>query len=230
MPKYVKNTTLPSFLDLISPHSCRCCGVLGSPLCDRCKNYILNNRKPFCPNCKTIISPPHTKCPNCKNLPPIYTVSDRNGLLGNLIHDYKYYSIHALARPLAELLCAVLPANLPDNSVLVPLPTASHHIRTRGLDHTYLISKHLAKLQQLSLERILIRRKNTVQVGADRSTRLSQASLAYDLNPKAIIDPQKTYILFDDIWTTGASILAAKKLLERSSAKNIIIALLAYSS
>lgn len=230
MPKYVKNTTLPSLLDLVSPHSCRGCGALGSPLCNRCKNYILNSHKPFCPNCKTIISSYHTKCPNCKNLPLVYTVSNRNGLLGDLIHDYKYYSIRALARPLAELLSAILPMNLPNNSILVPLPTASHHIRMRGLDHTYLISKHLAKLRQLDLERILIRNRNTVQVGADRSTRLSQASLAYTLNPKIAINPQKTYILFDDVWTTGASILAAKNLLEKLGAKNIIIALLAYSS
>ena len=224
----VKNTTLPSFFDLISPHSCRGCGTIGEPLCEHCKNYILQNPTKICPNCKK--EKPTSICQNCADLPPIYTVSSRNGLLGTLIHDYKYYSIRALARPLAELLDSSLPKALPKSSVLIPLPTATHHIRSRGFDHTYLIAKKLGKIRHLPTEKILLRDKNTTQVGSDRSTRLSQASSAYIINPKAKIDPEATHILLDDIWTTGASALAATDILKNSGAEKIIILLLAYSS
>ena len=77
---------------------------------------------------------------------------------------------------------------------------------------------------------MLVRNKNTVQVGANRKERLSQANLAYDLNPRARIDKDKTYILLDDVWTTGASIEAAVKKLRAGGAKCIIIAVIAYSS
>lgn len=230
MPKNVKITTPLSLLDLIAPHSCKNCGRVGSVLCDRCKNYILLSHKNVCPKCKNERpSPDSSICPDCPDLPPIYTIAPRDSLLGSLIHDYKYYSIRALARPLAEMLDTVLPANLPKDSILVPLPTASHHIRSRGLDHTLLVSKQLSKLRHISTQKLLLRAKNTVQVGTDRSTRLSQASSAYQLNPKAVVSPDTTYILLDDIWTTGASVTAAKTLLESAGAKNIIIALLAYS-
>ncbi len=224
----VKNTTFPGLLDLIFPHSCKGCGLIGEPLCERCKNYILKNHSKICPNCKKEKS--STLCKHCPDLPPIYVVSDRSGLLGSLIHDYKYYSTRALARPLTELLDASLPQNLPTNSVLVPLPTATHHIRTRGFDHTYKIAKNLAKIRNLTVEKILIRNQNTTQVGSNREKRLSQAKSAYSINPKAKIDGTKTYILLDDVWTTGASVTSALKKLQSAGAKKFIICLLAYSS
>lgn len=230
MPNIVNNTTLPSLLDLIFPHSCRGCGRIGNVFCKDCKNYIITHRQNFCPYCKK--PSPAGKCLSfsCQNFPPTYVISNRNGLLGELIHNYKYYSIRALAHPLAELLDVSLPPKLPANSVLVPLPTATHHIRTRGLDHTLLIAKHLSKIRHLPLEKVLIRNKNTVQVGSDRSKRLVQASLAYSINPQYKIKPTTTYILIDDVWTTGASILSAAHKLQSAGAKDIIIALLAYSS
>ena len=228
MLNIVNNTTFPSLLDLLSPHSCRGCGRLGEPFCKRCKKYILESRQNFCPECKQLN--PTGTCSHCQDLPPIYVVSDRNGILGTLIHDYKYYSIRALAHPLAELLSVTLPDALPQDSIIVPLPTATHHIRARGLDHTLLIAKHLSKLRQVPVERILIRNKNTVQVGADREKRLAQVTTAYTINPKIKISPTTTYILLDDIWTTGASIKTAIKILKSAGAKNIIVALLAYSS
>ena len=215
MPFIVKNTTLPSLLDLISPHSCRGCGRLGEPLCECCKNHIIKTHQNI--------------CPNLKSSSPIYVVGERNSLLGTLIHDYKYYSIRALAHPLAEMLDKVLPQNLPKNSIIVPLPTATHHIRARGLDHTYLIAKHLAKIRHFRSEHILLRAKNTVQVGSDREKRLTQAKFAYTVNPKCKISKNTTYILLDDVWTTGASIKSAENILRQAGATKIKIALLAYS-
>ena len=228
MPFIVKNTTLPGLLDLTSPHSCRGCGHIGSPFCECCKNHIIMNHKNVCPNCKN--KKTHSLCKNCKNLPPIYIVSSRNTILGELIHDYKYHSVRALARPLAELMDSALPKDLPKNSIIIPLPTATHHIRTRGLDHTMKIAKNLGQIRHLPVKQLILRNKNTVQVGTDKKTRLAQASSAYILNPKIKINQNTTYILLDDVWTTGASLMAGEKLLKTAGTKNIRIAVLAYSS
>ena len=208
MPFIVKNTTLIGPFDLLFPHSCRGCGAMGEALCKCCKNDIIKNRK-------------------ASKMPHTYIVSDRNGLLDDLIQEYKYHSVRALARPLAELLDKVIPKNLPQNSIIIPLPTAANHVRTRGLDHTYLLAKNLAKIRHYQVEKILLRNQNTVQVGADKKTRLTQAKSAYRLNPKIKIKKDATYLLLDDIYTTGASLMAAKKLLKNAGAKNIKTAILA---
>ena len=213
----VKNTTIINPLSLIAPHSCRGCGRLGEVLCDCCKNNILKQRQ----------APKLKNLPN--NFPPVFMVDKRSGLLDILIHDLKYNSVRALAPKLAELLDNSLPT-LPPDSIIVPLPTATQHIRARGLDHTLLIAKHLAKIRHFKVKKLLIREKNTVQVGSDRKTRLAQAKAAYSVSQKAKINPNTTYILLDDVWTTGASMKAAVKKLQQAGVSKIIIALLATSS
>ena len=218
MSNIVKNTTFPSLLDLIVPHSCRGCGHTGTILCNRCKNNIILDHYDHLPKLKLP-----------KSFPPTFIIDDRNGLIWSLIHSFKYHSIRALAKPLAEILHETLPT-IKNPAIIVPLPTINPHIRTRGFDHTYLIAKQLAHLRHYKVEKLLIRSQNTVQVGADRQTRLAQAHTAYTINPKSKINPNATYILFDDVWTTGASMKAAVKKLRQAGAKKIIVALLAIST
>ena len=91
------------------------------------------------------------------------------------------------------------------------------------------MAKKLARLQRIKVRPVLLREKNTVQVGADRKARLNQAEHAYSINPKMTIDSEVTYILFDDIWTTGASMKTAIKKLRQAGAIKIIVILLAIS-
>ena len=78
-------------------------------------------------------------------------------------------------------------------------------------------------------EKILIRAHDSVQVGTTESIRRIQAKKAYQINPKAVINQDTTYLLLDDVWTTGASMKAAHKILTRAGAKKIIILVLALS-
>ncbi|MBQ3296835.1 ComF family protein [Candidatus Saccharibacteria bacterium] len=227
MPKIVKNTTFPGLFDLLAPHSCRGCGRIGDPLCNCCKNYIISHHQNLCPICHASNS--IGRCVNCHQLPPIFIVGHRSDLIGQLVHDFKFHSVRDLARPLAEILNAVLPPTQ-GPTVIVPLPTITSHIRERGFSHTHLITKHFAKLRQdCQTSNLLTRARNTVQVGSSREKRLSQARTAYTLTDDSLINPSTTYILFDDVWTTGASLQSASALLQKAGAKNIIIAVLALS-
>ena len=228
MPINVKNTTFANVLDLIAPHYCRGCGQLGNVLCECCKNNIISQHQNYCPNCKTIL---HTKkCLNCKLPYQTFVVDERSNLIGDLIHDYKYHSIRALAKPLAKILNAIIP-DLKAPVFIVPLPTSTNHIRARGFDHIKLIAKHLVKLRgsNYRVAPLLTRAKNTTQVGTNRTTRIVQAKTAYQLNSKLPINKQATYLLLDDVWTTGASIQAATKKLRQAGVNHLAVAILALS-
>ncbi len=224
----VKNTTFLKPLDLIAPHSCRGCGALGEALCECCKNNIILSHANFCPLCKT--NTPNGLCKTHPNLPPIFVISHRNTILGDLIHDFKYNSTRAIGAKLAEILDQTLPKFDGDINI-VPLPTITRHIRERGLDHTKYIAKHLAKLRgkNYQVAPILERAKNTIQVGKDRKARLAQAKTAYEISKKAELNPTVTYLLLDDVWTTGASMLAATKKLQQAGASKILVVVLAVS-
>ncbi len=221
----VKNTTIIHPFDLLAPHSCRGCGRIGNALCDCCKNNIIINHENYCPNCKSLN--PTGKCSKCQNLPPIFVADKRSELIGQLIHDYKYHSVRALSKSFAEIFDHILPL-IDGPVVVIPLPTINQHIRERGFDHTYLIAKKLAKMRSgWHIEKLLLRLNNSIQVGTDEKNRLKQAKNAYSVNPKISIDQNTTYLLLDDVWTTGASMKSALKKLRETGASKIIIAILA---
>ena len=135
-----------------------------------------------------------------------------------LIEIYKFRSVRAVAAVLAEMMGSVVP----DGWTIVPLPTIQRHIRERGFDHIGLVAKKM----RMPVEKVLVRNKNTVQVGASREERASQAKEAY----RALkIDSSKNYLLLDDVWTTGSSMMAAAQKLREAGAKKIGIAVIARS-
>lgn len=111
---------------------------------------------------------------------------------------------------------------LPDGWTLVPLPTIARHVRERGFDHIGLVAKRTGQ----PVSRVLVRNKNTVQVGASRELRCEQAKEAY----RAVnVNPDMNYLLLDDVWTTGSSMMAAMQKLREAGAKKIGIVVIARS-
>lgn len=210
----VKITTFSRILDLVAPFSCRGCGRLGSLLCERCKKYNMQRIVKICPRCRKSQK-------KCSCMEKIYTVSYRDGVMLKLTEDYKYKSIRKTAEVLAELMSAAIPKSLKD-VVVVPLPTIVKHIRERGFDHTLLLAKSLARLRGWKVERVIRRVNKTVQVGADEKTRRRQAKEAYEV--ASVVDAETTYLLIDDVWTTGASMEAATKAIKKAGAKKIAAA------
>ena len=107
--------------------------------------------------------------------------------------------------------------------VLVPLPTIRKHIRERGFDHTLRLCFELENFLQKRLDDfgisveyqdLLVRKNKTVQVGKEKKERVKQAEKAYGICEGVKLDMNTLYILVDDVTTTGASLAAAKKILQ----------------
>ena len=107
--------------------------------------------------------------------------------------------------------------------VLVPLPTIRKHIRERGFDHTLRLCFELENFLQKRLDdfgisveyqSLLVRKNKTVQVGKEKKERMRQAEKAYGIREGIKIENRTLYILVDDVTTTGASLAAAKKILQ----------------
>ena len=107
--------------------------------------------------------------------------------------------------------------------ILVPLPTIRKHIRERGFDHTLRLCFELENFLQKRLDdfgisveyqSLLVRKNKTVQVGKEKKERVKQAEKAYGIREGVEIENKTLYILVDDVTTTGASLAAAKKILQ----------------
>ena len=218
MVNVVKKTRKCGLLELICPSRCRGCGELGGALCDCCKNDILMDFVNRCPKCLREIK---GKCEKCK-LPFAFTymVGLRGDLIGSMVQEFKFFGIRSYGDAIVEVLDEVLP-DIVGNVILVPLPTINKHIRERGVDHTLYLTERLGRKRRWKVERLLLRNKDTVQIGANAVTRKMQAREAYKYNDKMRIDEKATYVLLDDVWTTGSSMLEAEKILRGMGAKNV---------
>ena len=187
---------------MIFPCYCRECGKIGSAFCERC---IFNNIKINTP----FFSREH------KDFQMIFACGLRKEVLDSVIHEYKYFSRRQYARALATIIHRTLSLFAPQEKfVLIPLPTISKHIRERGFDHIKRLCEEVSILTGFPVCSALIRVNSTVQVGATESQRLEQAKGAYKINSKASLNVKSHYLLVDDVWTTGASMRAARGVLE----------------
>lgn len=219
----VKNTTYLGLGDILCPYSCKGCGRLGEVFCECCKNDIIFDHLNCCPGCQRVVI---DGCCNFCHLPPIFVVGWKDDIIGQLVQDYKYESTRALGCILAEILDSILPV-IDGKVEIVPLPTAQKHIRERGFDHTRKVAQKLARKRGWKVSKMLIRKKDTVQVGTNEKMRVKQANEAYEATKKA--EEDVTYVIFDDVWTTGASMRAAIKKLRKAGARKIMVAILAVS-
>ena len=205
MKNRVKITTLEWVLDLIYPCYCKGCGKIGTVFCERCFFDNRAKNRPF-----------FTK--NDKDFHEIFACGVRSGVLSELISQYKFRSRRHYRKVLAQELFETIKEFSEgfargEKYVLVPLPTVFKHIRARGFDHIGLLCEEFAQLSGFSVVSALSRANSAVQVGSDAKTRLKQAKSAYRSDSKAILDPESHFLLVDDVWTTGASMRAAREVL-----------------
>jgi ComF family protein len=144
--------------------------------------------------------------------------------LQSLIDAYKFENTCAAYGSLADLLHARLP-DLPANTIVVPIPTISSHIRQRGYDHTLLIARSLAKRRGFVVTPLLRRQTDTKQRDATRRQREQQAEAAFYI--QGAVDETRPYLLIDDIATTGATLRHAARKLKEAGAGTIWVAAIA---
>ena len=213
----VKNTTYFGPLDLLCPYSCRGCGCLGEVLCGCCKKYLCCRKNLEFLRKKLV----------AEEFDGIWGYSAREGMVDELVKEYKYGPVRGVGVVLAGFLDEAIPGDLGE-VVVVPLPTVAKHIRKRGFDHTKYLARRLARRRGWECDSLLMRANDTVQVGATGNERLIQAETAYRAR-EGRVGVDKAYLLVDDVWTTGASMKAAAKELRRMGARRIYGAVVAVS-
>jgi competence protein ComFC len=220
----VKSTMIDTLFSYLAPHPCCSCGKLGSLLCDNCKYNIICEISISCMICGAI-SANNGICSTCTApYSKAWCVGERTDELKRLIDGFKFENKKEAYKPLGDLLDACV-AQLPEETVIVAIPTTSAHIRVRGYDHALLVGKYFAAKRGLTYRPVLQRRTNTSQRNANRKERLLQAKMAFKTTGN--ISDNVPYLLIDDITTTGATLHFAAKALRAAGATTVWVATIA---
>lgn len=209
-------------LSFVAPHHCCGCSEIGTLLCDNCKYDITSEPFEACVACGKGLAGRNGLCGVCKvPYQHAWCVADRRDHLQRLIGNYKFTNARAAHKPLAQLLSERLP-ELPAETIVIPIPTVSSHIRQRGYDHMLLLSRHFARLRGLSVDTSLQRATNTTQRGSGVRQRARQAKAAFICNRQ--LDDGKIYLLIDDVITSGATVKYAAQILLNAGASTVWVA------
>ena len=146
------------------------------------------------------------------------------------IHEAKYHGTKRAFDLLAEAACTYL-ADCDERSkdaVLIPVPLGKERLRERGFNQCEEIGRRIRSTTSIPLEMHVLRRTKETpsQVSLKKEDRLRNMEDAFTCNET--LSNACTYLLLDDVVTTGATMQAAICALREAGARHILPIALAH--
>ena len=215
------------------PKKCIVCGKEGELLCQDCLSLVDIFDSQFCPFCKRPRKV-YGKAGKClehrnKKLDGLFAATSyQDKVVNKAIKMFKYNPfLKGLAKPLAYLIVTHL--SLTENkdilsrkkSVFTPIPLHPSRKRWRGFNQSEEIAKELSSFFNIPLTcalKKIKKGKNQVNLSAEERKKNVKDSFSLDRKEKI---KEKTVFLVDDIFTTGATMEEAAKILKSAGAKEV---------
>jgi ComF family protein len=150
----------------------------------------------------------HTCIQDKGALTAVYTAVAYVGPIPRAIHQLKYESQFAVATPLSELMATAWQPHWPEMDLIVPIPLHKKREQKRGYNQSALIAQAFGQLCNVphAAEALYRVRFTTPQVGLNAHERKHNVDDAFWATK---IAQNKTVLLIDDVYTTGATMAAA---------------------
>jgi competence protein ComFC len=187
---------------------------------------------PFCLICKSNRIEKGS-CLECLKREPLFktlvAIGVYSGLLKGLIYNFKYEGQKNYMEPFALVLSEKIrrDINLAEINFITCIPLHEDKLKQRGFNQSELIARNIGKQIKKPYLNIFTRVKNTKpQFSLNHSERTENLEGAFLFTAKKNLQGESLLIV-DDIYTTGATLHEACKVLTEQKVKSIYIAVLA---
>ncbi len=230
------SNTADGLLDLVYPRNCVGCGgvvpgLQSRYICADCRNHIYRVQSPHCNTCGCPFFgevESERVCPHCAELDPIFqagrTVLLYRGVGLALIQEWKYHKALYLLEDIRDLIEQMpgLRAYL-DSAILVPVPLHRRKLRERGFNQSRILADLFADAGGgLPVEELLQRVVDTEsQTLFKLAARQRNVKNAFALSENSLLRKDQTYILVDDVFTSGSTLNACSAVLRKAGAHSI---------
>lgn len=194
-------------------------------LCIACQNHLEKIHSPICPKCGRAQSNDQL-CMDCiwwneranyngvlvKNR-SVYAYND---FMKDILARFKFRGDTALAELFKRDIQAAFKRSFSiKDPQLIPIPLSKERLKERGFNQSVV----LASLIGIPIMQPLVKIHQSKQSKKSKNERLDQEGIFQLKQPVAIV--QRDVILIDDIYTTGATIYDAARILKDAGAKSV---------
>ncbi len=221
-----------NFLDLLFPRRCVGCGRIGNYFCKQCRLKIESITYPICPVCGSpaIDGATHPRCQTKYTIDGLTSFFRYDGIIRKAVKLLKYQFVSDLTKEFISLtpLSSLQPITHNSSPItLIPIPLHPSRLRFRGFNQAEVLGKLIANKSKIPMRTDILKRikKTTPQVEMkDRKKRLANMEGVFSVNQsalrqssgQAVSNYQSTIFLFDDVFTTGATMCVAANVLKRA--------------
>lgn len=183
----------------------------------------------MCPMCEkpAVDGKTHPKCQTRYTLDGLTSFFHYNGIIRQAIKTVKYRLVSDLAQEFINLIpdssLQLITHNL-QPTTLIPIPLHPARERFRGFNQAEVVGRILAKRLGVPMRTDVLKRvrKTVPQVEMkDRKKRLKNMENVFAVSPNILISQYLNIFLFDDVFTTGATLQSAANVLKRAGVKKI---------
>lgn len=216
--------------DILFPKFCLECKTNGRYLCPKCIKKV-GFASGVCPMCTrpSIDGMTHTKCKKPFGMDGLIIVWKYKGVVKKCILKLKYQFAWDISEELANSITEALRFSekvTPEDAILVPVPLHRRRFNWRGFNQAGVVGEKAAqRLGWKYVPELLIRKKNIAPQAQvehkDDRLKNTLGAFAINKNQTLLHISQSNIVLFDDVWTTGATMREATKVLKRHGARSV---------
>jgi predicted amidophosphoribosyltransferase len=209
-----------ALLAVVLPERCLVCGRGEELLCPDCRAGLLILRGTLCARCGAPTAWPVERCGECAGR-RLSFASARAAVAYDdagraLVSAWKERGLGRVAGLAAELVVATVPR--PPVEALAFVPGEGDRVGWRGVNTAEALAGALGRRWGLPVQGLLARtRRVRPQRGLTRAERRANIRAAF--RPRG--DPPRTVGLVDDVYTTGATVGAAARVLKSAGARAV---------
>lgn len=216
-------------LNLLYPTVCPFCGKLYSKgICAVCRKKIVYVSEPRCMRCgKPLRDEAQEYCQTCARRES--AIDQGRGLwlhadpVSGAVYRFKYKNKRIWGRIFAAELARQYGKQIRDWGIkeIIPIPLHASRKRQRGFNQSEVIARELAELTGIPCRTdVLFRIRKTVpQKRLDPAGRAANLQGAFGVSKRWAAC--ENVLLIDDIYTTGATVEKAAKMLKKAGCRNV---------
>jgi ComF family protein len=143
------------------------------------------------------------------------------GSLREAVHQFKYRPCRALGRPLGEWMAKNVRL-VSDIDIIMPVPLHTKRLRQRGFNQALLLAHRMSEAHRIpcSRDNLYRSRPTRPQVELTGAERIRNVAGAFALRkPGEVVE--RSVVLVDDVFTTGATMNECASVLKRAGAAQV---------